>query len=342
MIFTQEYAVNVLHHLERVSKAILSIYRLKWGDTRTRPWRVSGGPEGVAYHYTGGLSAIKTLRWFLDPSYKNYVSLPHFVILDRMPLEIRSLWEGCPEIAEVFPVPVIQLADLVRGVWCTNWVNDRCVGVEMRNAGFKKYDEDVIRKKRIFVYNQLWEPYTRGQMVSAVRLGQLIRVWRGGAFDPKWVIGHSAIWATKHDPGPLFPLFMVRKEIMADSAVDDWPWLTAYSGDELADYVDDHDDTLGSDYRGDPEGSAEWRVDPQFGDLFGGFSGTVQALNFLGWPVNVARGNEHLVKEFVSYFQRSTLAYEKSAPERVLRVDGVAGPKTIAALKNRISDLRGM
>jgi hypothetical protein len=160
-----------------------------------------------------------------------------------------------------------------------------------------------------------------------------------------WICGHSQIWAVKADPGPGFPtMHMMRDAIWSDEPLDQIGWLPGYPS-----YRD-----LGG--QGDFDVPIQWsydRCDPEKTETFWYADESVEAaipdkddrprlargLYLLGWPVDLKNIKDVDLSNFVVYFQRSTIAHRKKNPEKVLKVDGVAGPKTMAALNFRLSEL---
>jgi|WetSurMetagenome_2_1015567.scaffolds.fasta_scaffold41877_5 N-acetyl-anhydromuramyl-L-alanine amidase AmpD len=318
----------------------LGIEREPIKPERTCKWANGKNPIGVAYHFTGGPSAVKSMRWFNDPSWKNDSSSCHVLVFDRLPSdEVGHLWQSAsPELLRLFPVPTIVLADWRWGTWCTNWVNRWCLGVEMRNVGYdvKPLGKYELQGKTPEILNTLpWEPYTRGQLISAINVGRLVRALPG--FDPRYILGHSMVWATKSDPGPAFPLRLVRAEISSDSDpgglawLDDYPTLADGSSEDHASAWAPSADVrhqTGMDHPATPgavEGDLAWVAD---------------ALYDLGYPTGPSDAPER-IRVFVGWYQRSTAAWATAGhPERVLGVDGVAGPKTVASLGKRLARLR--
>jgi len=337
-------AAELLQALIAASHACLDHLRIpRTPGNRTRPWRTPGGPEGIAFHYTGGMNGVKSLRWFNDPSWNNQDSSAHVLVFDRVIPELE-LWNK-QEVSTIFRVPTLVIADIARGTWCTNWANNRCLGVENRNGGYKEYNEALLDKPRAYICGRWWEPYTREQMEANILLGRLFRVLRGGIFRPEWVVGHSMIWATKSDPGPLFPIHLVRRAIWSDDDLSTLDWLTKFpSAQEGTDDDGSWYDTSG-EFRGDPPPTeTSWDAVIRPGSLPPAETKDLtlwlcDVLYRMGWPTGPEIPQDEDLRCFVSYFQRSTLAYKKNAPEKVLGVDGVAGPLTREAMKTRLSEL---
>lgn len=341
---TSQEAAEVLQALVAASHACLDhlgIPRAPKG--RTRPWRTPGGPEGIAYHYTGGFSGLKSLHWFNDPSWKNEESSAHVLVFDRVTPELE-LWTK-QEVSAIFRIPTLVIAELSQGTWCTNWANSRCLGVENRNGGYSAFDEKVMRKPRVWSCGKHWEPYTREQMEANVQLGRLFRALRGDAiFKPEWVVGHDMIWATKRDPGSLFPLHLVRQAIWNDEPVSQLGWLAQEYKFPAAPAAGEDEQAYAPavrEFRGDPARTeASWDALPAGSVPDDRRAWLCDVLWWLGWPTKPEAPTDDQLKAFVSYFQRSTLAYKSTHPEKVLAVDGVVGPNTRRALKERLAELR--
>jgi len=330
-------AREIWRDLEVSSELVLEKLNLPSATTRTRPWRSSGGPEGIAYHYTGGKDGIRTLRWFLDPAWGNKVSSAQILIFDTIPDVIWKTWTIGPA-SILFPVPVIVMAPLSVSTWCTNWINNRCMGVELRNVGPTANLGELRGGRR-------WERYTRDQIVAAIRIGQVLRALRGEAFRPELVVGHHMIWATKDDPGPLFPLHNVRAAIVSDEEPNLLPWVQTPLFPEARTALLSNRTTpatrTAADYRGDPEATEEsWHADlsasraPVNSDELGRL---LYSLGWAAWPK--PPGGMDTLTNFVTYYQRSTLAWKPKRPTRVLKVDGVFGPLTRASMEARVESL---
>jgi N-acetyl-anhydromuramyl-L-alanine amidase AmpD len=192
---------------------------------------------GVAYHYTGGPDGTKSARWFNDPKWKNEGSSAHVLILDRCAGPIGRTWERMVtgSLRRAFPVPTLLLADFSQSTWCSNWANPYCLGVELRNCGYNiddnpggKYSLKKIGKTAIKIDDRYYEPYTRQQMVSAINIGRMVAHISDEDFDPNWIIGHHCIRSDKNDPGPHFPIQLVRYAIEGDESPENIDWLEGF------------------------------------------------------------------------------------------------------------------
>jgi N-acetyl-anhydromuramyl-L-alanine amidase AmpD len=343
-------AWQIYHELRRASCGILDLLHVQRDPllpvNRTRPW-ASRGPVGIAYHYTGGPSAEKSLRWFNDERWQNKTSAAHVLVHDVLADDlVGEAWLRLDKaLLDLFPVPTIVLADWGRGTWCTNWGNAYCIGVENRNVGYNvaPYGKFAVASGRGVAANgQLWEQYTREQLVSNLSLGRLVAGIAEDTFNPWWVVGHSMIWATKRDPGPLFPLHAIRKAISRDGFDG---FLDAYPRDGVAAAPPEQNLsawwTPSASNRGDEAGWWSWEP----GDPGDDPSDVPELINVardlhtMGWPKSLG---EEEIRWTVAKFQHSTAAYgadDCGHHEKVLKVDGIAGPRTLKAIKTRLEEL---
>jgi len=308
---------------------------------KVRPWKDgSPGPVGVGYHYTGGPNGIKSLRWFNDPRMGNALSSAHCVILDRLIPELEDVWLD-HDVSRLFAAPTILCADPGHGTWNINWANSRCFGIELRNTGYSgwgRLDHGIatLGKTAQVIGAREYEPYAAEQIKAAVLLTRIWAAIRGEAFDTDWMVGHSQIWGTKNDPGPHFPSMHAMREMLDDDvALDDITRLypSMLDGEDPLDH-----DLPAADSRGDPDPIEQsWDVPAIEVTASDVDQEVLTSLYRLGWPVGVRIGAKELTR-FVTYFQRSSLAWKRRRPERVLSVDGVAGPKTVAALRRRLQE----
>lgn len=303
---------------------------------KTRPW-VRGRPVGIGFHYTASRDPVATARWFNQPSHGNTKSSVHWLVADRPDTRLTELWSR-HEAASVFRVPTLLLASMDTGTWHMNWANGYVVGIENINQGPVASGVATVGDKPVRTYeNGSFEPYTREQIVANALIGRMVRGLYG-TLDPEWIVGHSQIWASKTDPGPAFISMreareLINQDLPLDGYYDDilWRFDPAPGGDSLP-----FDQPPEADDRGDPP-EVQFHAEPIVGDLLGRDVLEVSRLIWrLGWPL---AHDPSRVREFVSYFQRSTQAWVSSHPDRVLKIDGLAGPKTMAALKLRLQAL---
>lgn len=312
---------------------------------RTRPWKNGETPQGVAYHYTGGPSGLKTTHWFNDPAWGNMGSSCHVLIFDRIPdNDIGYMWaQADPKLLDLFPVPALILADWCWGTYCTNWTNGYTLGVENRNCGYNikpqgKYDIESIGKTPTAANRRLWEPYTKEQIAANINIGRLVKSYAGDEFDSDWVIGHSMVWSIKSDPGPVFPLHLIRHAITDDDAPEKLSWVDAYD-DAPTTIEDDPEWEANKDERDNIE--KFWlQSEKSISSENGKKEWVNNALYQMGYPC-LTMPDDAIFRKFVSWFQQSTSAYAKVGRDSdVLSVDGDAGPKTQDVLQKRLKELR--
>lgn len=347
MFFTSREATELLQAVIAASQSCLKHLGVPFVPIgKYRTWEVPGGPLGMGYHYTGGPNGVSTCQWFNNIKWGNGGSSCHTVIFDRLIPQLEDIWPKT-EASFFFKVPTLILFDPAYAAWHINWANSRLWGVENRNtgySGYKKLDGGLSELGKVgFPWeDRIYEEYWREQIEANIILGRLWAAIRRDSFDPDWICGHSQIWATKLDPGPHFPtMHEMREAIWSSESIERIDWLERYEcspGVEIeGDYLDLDD--LDAD-RG--EAKQSWEVDPVVVIVPNEDEAVFakQALWKLGWPTGPDWIDRSELKIFVAYFQRSTGAYKNSQPERVLKIDGIIGPKTIEGLKYQLKRLR--
>lgn len=308
--------------------------------TRTRPWR-HGKPRGVLYHYTGGPSGLKSMRWGNHPGWGNKVSSWHVTVFDRITdNEVGAIWvkHASAELRRLFPAPTVIMADWRWGTWHGNWTNDVTLGVENRNTGYAGGIEQ-LGKQPFLAGGRKWEPYTREQMVCNVNIGRVAHALY--ELDPEWILSHQCVWASKQDTGPAFPMHSVRNAVLTPGDPTTLPWLADHA---MAPDTNEDDDArwevLDKVSRAEPK-FTPWVVpatnegeDPTF---------AAQALYLIGFRTGPEQPDLETVRRHVRWFQRSTQAYqyEEAFDEKwTLKPDGICGPQTRAGLERRLKQLR--
>lgn len=361
-MFTRDEASEIKVELQIVSTKILKYYHALLEPTkpviRQRRWEHCDPdpiPIGMAFHYTGGPSGLKSMKWFNHPGWGNTVSSAHVLIFDHVPDNfIGEAWDAAPDkLKELFPVPTLLLAGWRYGTWCTNWVNKQCFGVENRNVGKNTQYMTTSTEGNFLTVNgkeivrmlaAVWEPYTREQIICNINLGRVLQAWTGNNLDPDYIFGHSSVWATKSDPGPDFPLHLIRGAIFSPVAIGDLPWLPTFP---RAGYGRDNNETwidFSSDFRDDQQiDHVVFSTDDvdltvaEEGDLMGEW--LTNRLYWLGFNAANPLSDKQL-RRFIKWFQKSTDAYKKvNRSSEVLKVDGIFGPKTKRALEVRLWEL---
>ena len=322
------------------------------GTTRTKSWLEIDGRkryQGVLFHYTNGVSGVGAVKWANHPGWGNTGSSWHVTIFDRITDNIvGEIWSKIDdEIRRLFPVPTIIMADFRWGTWHGNWTNNVTLGIENRNGGYSGYSKaknglETLNKQGVDVHGKIWEIYTREQMACNVNLGRLANGLIEGQLDPDWVLSHQCVWATKQDTGPLFTIHEVRNAIFNNDPLISIPWLSAYP---MAPDTNEDDDTLWDpldEFRDEAEENfMKWtEPSPEVVATTKDPVDTALLMYRLGFNTGPEVPAPDSLKKQVRWFQRSTGAYAKDHPERVLSPDGVAGPKTHKELKRRIDQLK--
>lgn len=337
---TKSDAERIYGLLLQLSHAILTVLGLQLEPilplARKRPW-LDHGPRGVAYHYTGGPNGLKSMKWFNAPDWGNRVSSCHVMIFDRTtPDLLGEMWAAGPsELLSMFPVPTIILCPWNTGAWATNWINAWCLGVEMRNVGYHVKQYPLAGKEPVSIQGRRWEPYTREQLASAINIGRLVHARWPELWDAKYVVGHSMVCCEKADPGPSFPLHLVRRAADLDILPETMDWLRYYKR-APDDSENDAWWDMSTDVREEANTPAPWSwttYTPMTGDVVD-VAANLYAMGYLTGP---EMPPSILFQQMVQWFQRST-HYYKVATDR-LRVDGDPGPRTRAAIAKRMADM---
>lgn len=243
--------------LRQASVEALQYYNLPLDPGhKTRPW-VHGKPIGTTYHFTAGVVWKPTITHLNGSA--NQKSSCTMLVLDRRIGEIDSIISKYP-VLDVLPVTVFQLADLKTSTWHGNWSNGYNVGIENRNAGPllgtqenwlwwpKKwkapFPHKSLGKTPINIDGHWWEPYTHGQIVANIILGQMQVAAFGG--DERWFLPHSCIKGTKRDTGRAFPLHLIREAVFNFQDVEELTWLQAFKADPM--YMDDYEEEIDAEF----------------------------------------------------------------------------------------------
>ena len=334
------------NRIRQVSKVILDAYGVPLNPGRRQSdWADGEGPEGLAWHWTGGWSWLSAARWLNCPwtlsgdREGNRRSSAQVLILDRMIDGMAKYWPE--ELRTLFPVPVLILAPLHRSTWCTNWVNSWCEGIELRNSGPWRKGTEYLGKRPIRVNKRLFEPYTREQMISMINYARLKYILRGAKLNPHWTVGHHMVTVRKSDPGPLFFMHRMRWATYDHKTpADKLLWVQQYPLAPVDQGVDeDMESSRSLDDRDGPAYHELAAVAPTYSGVTDeGY--IMEGLYRLGWHVGpgIYGPNDVDIAKWVSQFQRSTYGYRD--PVHRLKIDGIPGPKTCAALDRRLKSLR--
>lgn len=165
-----------------------------------KPWDLDC-PKGIVDHYTAGVAARGTLRWFsAEPRGPGVSNSSAHIVIDH---------DG---------TIVIVVNPLTYVAWHAPGVNSTHIGIEHVNAGLLRKHEGKLyyQKRRTYpverysrieeINGECWEPYTTAQIVSNVILKRLFlcifsTMTRAGFVDHQQVDPNR-----KRDCGPLWPL----------------------------------------------------------------------------------------------------------------------------------------
>jgi hypothetical protein len=304
---------------------------------RTRPWK-DGKPRGIAFHYTGGANGLRTMGWFNSPKYDNKVSSAQVLIFDRIPDNIIGrIWSKLDSrILKLFPVPTVILADWLYSTWCTNWMNEYCMGVENRNMGnaFTYEFHRKLNKPANSHGGYYYECYSREQLICNINLGRVVRGYSYPNFNRDYCVGHHMIRVGKSDPGPAFPLKQISDAIFTNQNVTELQCIkTAFSAPtnspEPVDFTPPSMDKRDNYYlEALPTIKPSVIRDPFY---------LCNLLARLGFNTAAEIPPATTLRMFTEWFQHSTRFYADR--KKRLKIDGIAGPKTFEALKQRVWDL---
>lgn len=340
--------MEIYRELKQISETILKsldchpepIYPVR----RTKQW-VQGHPVGITYHYTGGSSGLNAIQWGNHIRTQNKESSWHVLILDRRSRSdsdrVGVLWEAhaSPKIKEIFQVPTLLMASWFAGTWHGNWTCDKNIGVENRNGGYS-LKLDVLKRlgKTPLPYGKrVYEPYTYEQILANITIGRMVSAFTHHQLKPNLILPHSAVWSIKNDPGPNFPIHHMRNAVLSDDSFSSMPWLLDYP---QAAALDDLEETV-------PIEPEDNRMDAPYEWLHGDERKIVasdlqvaQLFRRMGYNVNPNNLDTKALKEAIYFFQSSTNGYKKvNRYDRVLKVDGIYGPKTADAVRIRLLEL---
>lgn len=253
MLFSKNTAKSFFDQLRSFSIEVMEYEGLPTHPAhKTRPW-AHGHPVGVTEHFTAGVTWKGSIRWLNGAD--NDAASCHFLILDRFPAEYEAIRaQEKYNLLDGLDVLVLQLSDLTAGNWHAGWVNSLCVGIENRNAGplrgqqeswtwwpnkwTKPFPHEGLGKTPVHLDGRWWEPYTVGQVKANILLCQMLVVLY--PLDPRWFIPHSAVAETKWDTGRAFPLNKVRDAVFGQTLMSELPWLHDFKADPM--YMDDYDE----------------------------------------------------------------------------------------------------
>lgn len=230
-VFGQDGAKEVIRKLWDESTAQIQItigkgfYEKYYPTDRHGGRWSSGNPVGVVDHYTAGVSARGTLKWFSKMKRESGVgnSSAHAVIERN-------------GVIYLVVDPLKSLAFHARSA------NRTSVGIEHVNVGY-------LRRKRtgeFYNTNQLayppervselqevdsglfWEPYTSAQLVANIVLKRwLVLALKIGQMRKDHFVDHQQIDpARKKDCGPLWPLHELNELVFSMKPVQNMRWLS--------------------------------------------------------------------------------------------------------------------
>ena len=355
----QTTAQDLFAQLQQFSARVFAYMKLPVTGSSNGGERIKG-PKGVVIHYTAG-TFKSAVAWFCDPKQNSGVSA-HLVIARTRMAEFEPLLLDLPLVAAL-PVTVVQCRLPTQGANHATWVNNLCWGIENEHMGLGPTLVDGttrpiagVKPPRSWVQldGRTWDTYTTPQVAANVTMVAAYRALAGAAFNPAWVIGHDNVETLqtldyardKRDPGPNFPLAIVRQMACADGITTG---MVAQLGDlapqdaglnkaGLPIRLLERAKFLGPFFPAGGKLSSIW---PQAldGSLFlsGGYAIVPRAramLGLLGYMVGPALSSTSWTMAELDSVYIAQVALGLTA-------DRVVGPKTLAALQNRLKDRYG-
>lgn len=225
----QSTAQDLFAQLQTFSQRVFAYMKLPTTGSGNGSETIKG-PKGVVVHYTAG-TLKSAVAWFCDPKQNSGVSA-HLVVGRTRMAEFEPFLVDLPLVAQL-PVTVVQCRTPKQGANHATWVNNLCWGIENEHMGVgpslvanttKPIAGAAPKRYWVPVDGRTWDTYTAPQVLANITLVAAYRALAGAQFNPAWVIGHENVetLATlnyahdKRDPGPNFPLAIVRQAACAD------------------------------------------------------------------------------------------------------------------------------
>lgn len=337
---------------EYVRVALPAVHRHWPSENFYEDWRHEH-PVGNVLHYTAGVSFAGTIRHFVMGSRAS----SNWVVAKAIDARFDDLRSSLD--LDVLRSECSQIVPPSCPSWNAGWINRLVTGIEVRNAGVLrpypkakgKPDQRSMTRSAFFEYagtdvddlnffwwyrgwtqpfvgevlevnGSFWESWSRGSIATVIVLLRYLNALYPDAIDPAYLLAHHQVSGVKNDVVLPIDLDKIRDAVLySKEHVDDLDWLAEY--DDVEDGFEDVDDPWmiresdelqsdraeedidGFDYR-----QIDGRVDSQ--------PEAIEALRRLGFRVE----EDEEVRKSLRIYQRG----------RNLRVDGVAGPESFAAL----------
>lgn len=308
------------------------------------PWKYPGWaekaerPRGAILHYTADVSLRSVLQWFMAPG-MNARASAHVVVGERWDTWLVDLAQAYPRVSEL-PVPVVQCCSWYDRAWHAKAANHWAYGIEICNMGELRRGADgqmVCWRNEwtspwggsaVAMNGRWWEPWRYDQIRAVVMLLRRMAYPAEAGLVRSLILGHEQVQANKFDPGPLFPLREVRQAVYDGAALGMALWVQNWSAEQDA-YMRRQMQKIAVSYTGATDPSlALAAVREQVIKLVDSAQLVRTMLAMLGYEV--ASMSELALTELdvvsLRVFQRMM----------GLDVDGVAGPVTRGALRDRL------
>lgn len=204
-------------------------------------------PTGAVVHYTADEDLIRVLRWFLIQKYESNVSA--HVVIARKWEEVGLELVGDLPLVAALPTMVVQVVEPSQRSWhARRWINDWSYGIELINVGelrpkggrfFSWRPRDPGAESwtdlwplevgtPVLLNGRWWAPYPRAQVEACAELIRQIGLLSSGSLVDEKILGHECIQEDKRDPGPAFPMDVLR---ILTHDQDSRDWLESFESD---------------------------------------------------------------------------------------------------------------
>jgi len=341
-------------------------------ESNESPWGYDGykggKPKGAVLHYTADEDFHRVLRWFCRRKYESKSS-SQVVVADRKMPKHDEFAEGLPLIQKL-PVTVVQCRRLDSAGWHATWTNREYYGIENVCVGELRVDGETFVTWRprdrsaedwtmpwqsanlspVPLFERWWSPYSRDQVETNITILREVQD-HFGSLEPAHVVGHELVQGfdtkrsngspmrrDKRDPGPHFPIHLVRAGVFgSDEHYMANQWM-AYQdimyGQDWRDTLVQNWATELADGSGQPTVSVAWA---RYRSALAAFPDR-DALGSVGL-VGLALLGYYFDGTISNWMTRGDVESVKLFQRLMgLSVDGDPGPNTKRALVKRLAD----
>ena len=294
-------------------------------------------------HFTAGIHQWRTLSWFSSKKVtkkngkQGYAGAStHFI----------QGYEGYP----------FYIIPLMHGAWHEPHRNKDSIAIEMVNAGNLHRDKKTDRwhfwagplPEKLVISSppvrlnppyrgcKVMQPYTTEQIINNIKLKRIIRAALPGKIDADFMSAHTDWREGKTDTGPLWPYPDVNSAVFDTIPIEQYVFIQRYDV-KVANAVADVE-TFEYDEVDNPEYGEETPTHEDDPDSEVKILSTKKVQEYLiklGHRLTVDGKYGAKTKAAITSFQE-TWNNEHPEPKEQLKVDGKAGPRTCACLKQRV------